>query len=135
WMLADVSLHAIAVEARADRSARIHRNAAAFGVPGLRVIEGRAPAALADLPTPNAIFIGGGAGDPGVLDAAIAALASGGRLVANRVPLAPEAFLPRPHAPHGADLVAIALPPAGALGERAGWRAPIPVTQGFWSKP
>ena len=50
WMLADPSLRAIAIEARADRAARIRRNAAAFGVPGLEVVEGTAPAALAGLP-------------------------------------------------------------------------------------
>ena len=56
WMLADPSLRAIAIEARADRAARIRRNAAAFGVPGLEVVEGAAPAALAAIcarPTPS----------------------------------------------------------------------------------
>src|SRR5262249_32983306 len=43
WMLADPSMHAIAIEARSDRSARIRRNAAAFGVPGLEVIDSTAP--------------------------------------------------------------------------------------------
>ena len=70
WMLADPSMRAIAIERRADRAARIRRNAAAFGVPGLEVVEGAAPAALANLPPPDAIFIGGGASDAGVLDAA-----------------------------------------------------------------
>ena len=36
WMLAHPSLRAVAIEARADRAARIRRNAAAFGVPGAR---------------------------------------------------------------------------------------------------
>ena len=55
-----------------DRAARIRRNAAAFGVPGLDVIEGAAPAALATAcRQPDAIFIGGGAADRGVLDARI----------------------------------------------------------------
>ena len=40
WMLADPSMRAIAIEQRADRAARIRRNAAAFGVPGLEVVEG-----------------------------------------------------------------------------------------------
>jgi len=35
WMLADPAMRAIAIEHRADRAARIRRNAAAFGVPGL----------------------------------------------------------------------------------------------------
>ncbi len=66
WMLADPSMRAIAIEADAERAARIRRNASAFGVPGLTVVEGAAPAALAGLPTPDAIFIGGGGTDAGV---------------------------------------------------------------------
>ncbi len=46
WMLADPAMRAIAIEQRADRAARIRRNAAACGVPGLEIIEGAAPAAL-----------------------------------------------------------------------------------------
>ena len=95
WMLAHPSLRAIAIEARADRAARIRRNAAAFGVPELEVVEGRAPEALAGSPTPDAVFIGGGASEPGVLDAAIAALKPGGRLVANAVTLETEAAADR----------------------------------------
>jgi len=60
WMLADPSLRAISVEARAERAGRIARNAAALGVPGLEIVHGQAPAALAGLATPDAIFIGGG---------------------------------------------------------------------------
>src|ERR1700736_2096589 len=68
WMLADASMRAIAVERDAERATRIKRNATAFGVPGLVVIEGAAPAALENLAPPDAIFIGGGGSDPGVLD-------------------------------------------------------------------
>jgi precorrin-6Y C5,15-methyltransferase (decarboxylating) len=39
WMLADPSLRAAAIEARADRAARIRRNAAAFGVPARDIVE------------------------------------------------------------------------------------------------
>ena len=46
-------------------------------------------------PPPDAIFIGGGAGDAGVLDAAIDALRPGGRLVVNAVTLETEAMLHR----------------------------------------
>ncbi len=42
WMLADPSMRAVGIEARADRAARIARNAAALGVPGLQVISGMA---------------------------------------------------------------------------------------------
>ena len=54
WMLADPPfMRAIAVEARADRAARVHRNATAFGVPSLEVVQGAAPAALARMPPPE----------------------------------------------------------------------------------
>ena len=77
----------------AERAARIRRNADACGVPGLTVVEGAAPAALAGLPPPDAIFIGGGGSETGVMDAAIEALPPGGRLVANAVTLEMEALL------------------------------------------
>ena len=67
-------------------------------MPGLTVVEGAAPAALAGLPAPDAIFIGGGGTDEGVLDAAIAALPANGRLVANAVTLEMEALLLAKHA-------------------------------------
>ena len=101
WMLAHPSLRAIAVEARADRAARIARNALAFGVPDLRIVEGAAPDVLAGLPGPDAVFVGGGASDPGVLDAAVAALRGGGRLVANGVTLETQATLLDACAPAG----------------------------------
>ena len=38
---------AVAIEARPDRAERIRRNAARLGVPGLEVVPGQAPGALA----------------------------------------------------------------------------------------
>jgi precorrin-6Y C5,15-methyltransferase (decarboxylating) len=135
WMLADpLFMRAIAVEQRADRAARIHRNAAAFGVPPLEVAQAAAPAALATLPPPNAIFIGGSASEPGVLDAAIAALRPGGRLVVNAVTLETEALLIARHAAFGGELIRIAISRAGAVGEKTGWRSAMPVTQWIWTK-
>jgi len=135
WMLAHPSLRAIAIEARADRAARIGRNAAAVGVPELEVVEGRAPEALSELPTPDAIFVGGGASAEGVLDAAIAALRPGGRLVANAVTLDTEATLIGRHAALGGTLTRIAVSRADPVGEKTGWRASMPVTQWVWVKP
>jgi precorrin-6Y C5,15-methyltransferase (decarboxylating) len=134
WMLADPTMRAIAVEARADRAARIRRNAAAFGVPGLDIIEGTAPGAFEGLATPDAIFIGGGAGDP-VLDAAITALRPGGRLVVNAVTLATEAALIARHGALGGELIRIAIARAVAVGTKTGWRPAMPVTQWAWIKP
>jgi precorrin-6Y C5,15-methyltransferase (decarboxylating) len=135
WMLADPALRAVAIERRADRAARIRRNAAAFGVPALVIVEGAAPAALAGLATPDAIFVGGGAGDASVLDGAARALRSGGRLVVNAVTLETEAALLARHAALGGELVRIAMSRAGAVGEKTGWRAAMPVTQWTWTKP
>jgi len=135
WMLAHPSLRAIAFEARADRAARIRRNAAAFGVPELEVVEGPAPEALAGLATPDAVFIGGGASEPGVLDAAIAALKPGGRLVANAVTLETEAELIARQASLGGTLTRIAISRADSIGGKTGWRAAMPVTQWVWVKP
>ena len=135
WMLADVTMRAIAVERREDRAARMRRNAAAFGVPGLEIIEAAAPDALAGLPTPDAIFVGGGAGDPAVLDAAARALRPRGRLVVNAVTVKTEAALLARHATLGGELSRIAISRAGPIGAETGWRAAIPVTQWVWNKP
>ena len=135
WLLADPPfMRAVAIEARADRATRIRRNATAFGVPSLEVVQGAAPAAYANLPAPDAIFVGGGASDPGVLDAALAALRAGGRLVVNAVTLETEALLLARHAALGGELIRIAIARAAAVGEKTGWRPAMPVTQWIWTK-
>jgi precorrin-6B C5,15-methyltransferase / cobalt-precorrin-6B C5,C15-methyltransferase len=134
WMLADPSLRAIAIDPRPERAARIRRNATALGVPGLEVVEREAPAALENLPRPDAIFIGGGASEKGVLDAAAAALHLGGRLVVNAVTLATESLLIERQAMLGGELTRIAIARAGPLGGRTGWRPAMPVTQWAWVK-
>ena len=48
-----------AVERSADDAATVRENAAAHGVP-VHVVAGAAPEALADLPDPDAVFVGGG---------------------------------------------------------------------------
>lgn len=135
WMLADPSLRAIAIEARPDRAARIGRNAASFGVPGLVVVEGAAPAALEGLSPPDAVFVGGGAGEPGLLDRATVLLPPGGRLVVHAVTLETEALLLTRHGAAGGELIRIAIARAGAIGARRGWRPALPVTQWVWVKP
>lgn len=135
WMLADPSMRAIAVEQDAARAARIARNAAACGVPGLRVVEGVAPDALAGLPAPDAIFLGGGGSEPGVLDAAVDALRPGGRLVANAVTLEMEAVLIAAQTRLGGELVRIAVSRAAPVGAMTGWKPAMPVTQWSWVKP
>ncbi|MCR6673424.1 precorrin-6y C5,15-methyltransferase (decarboxylating) subunit CbiE [Devosia ginsengisoli] len=135
WMLADPSLSAIAVEADPERAARISRNASAFGVPALKLVIGTAPAALENLEPPHAIFIGGGGSDPGMLDAAIAALRPGGRLVANAVTLEMEALLLARHAEQGGNLTRFSVERADAIGGMAGWKPARSIVQWVWVKP
>ncbi|RWE03765.1 precorrin-6y C5,15-methyltransferase (decarboxylating) subunit CbiE [Mesorhizobium sp.] len=135
WMLAHPSMRAIAIEADSERAARIRRNAAHCGVPGLTVVEGSAPKALAKLETPDAIFIGGGGSDAGVLEKAIKALRAGGRLVANAVTLEMEALLLDQHTRLGGDLTRIALSRAAPVGSMQAWRPAMPVMQWSWVKP
>jgi precorrin-6Y C5,15-methyltransferase (decarboxylating) len=134
WMLADPSLKAVAIEANAERAARIARNATRFGVPDLAVVVGSAPQALEGLDPPSAIFIGGGGSEPGVLDAAIAALRPGGRLVANAVTLEFEALLLAQHAELGGSLTRLSVDRADAVGSMTAWRPAMPIMQWVWSK-
>lgn len=135
WMLRHPSLRAVAVEARPERAARIRRNAERLGTPGLDVREGLAPAALAGLPTPDAIFLGGGGADPGVLDTVVAALPAGGRLVANAVTLATQTLLTRTAGRLGGALVTLSVARAGPVGGMTAWRPAMPVVQWSWVKP
>ncbi|MBD0708988.1 MULTISPECIES: precorrin-6y C5,15-methyltransferase (decarboxylating) subunit CbiE [unclassified Streptomyces] len=131
WMRAHRDCRAIAVEKSPERAARITRNADALGVPALRVVTAPAPAGLAGLDTPDAIFIGGGLTAPGLLDACWDALPEGGRLVANTVTLESEALLAARHRRHGGELVRLAVAAAVPVGGFTGWRQAMPVTQ--WS--
>lgn len=62
-----------AVECEADACALIRRNRERFGAWNMTPVQGRAPEALAGLPAPDVVFIGGtGGGMAGVVDAALA---------------------------------------------------------------
>lgn len=135
WMRTHPSCRAVAVERVPERAARITRNAAALGVPGLRVVVGAAPEALTGLPAPDAVFIGGGLTAPGLLNAVWAALAPGGRLVVNTVTLESEAVLAERYRRHGGDLVKLAVAHAVPVGGFTGWRQAMAVTQWSVTKP
>ena len=85
-------LRVFAVERNPDDVERLRRNEHAAGVGGasiVNVVEGTAPKALADLPTPDRVFVGGG-GIP-VLDAVLDRLAPDGVVVATFATLGPAA--------------------------------------------
>ncbi|MEV5938451.1 precorrin-6y C5,15-methyltransferase (decarboxylating) subunit CbiE [Streptomyces sp. NPDC051994] len=129
WMRTHPSCRALTVERDPVRAERIARNADRLGVPALRVVTGAAPAALAQLPAPDAVFIGGGLTAPGLLAACWDALPTGGRLVANTVTLESEALLAEWYRRHGGELVRLAVAHAVPVGTFTGWRQAMPVTQ------
>jgi len=129
WLRCHRPLEAVAIERDGARCAMILENATALGVPQLQVVEGEAPGALAGLPPPDAVFIGGGLTVPGVVEQCWAALAPRGRLVANAVTLEGEARLVSLRSGIGGDLVRIAVSRAEPIGPFTGWRPLMPVTQ------
>jgi len=129
WMRTDPRCRAVAVEARADRAERIAGNAARLGVPGLRVVCGAAPEALAALAAPDAVFVGGGLTAGGVLDACWKALPPGGRLVAHAVTVESEAVLLQWQRDVGGHLVRLAVSYHAPLGGFTTWRPALPITQ------
>lgn len=129
WCLAGG--HATAIEQHTDRIANILSNVENFGLgKSLTVVEGLAPAALAALAPPNAIFVGGGFN--ATLFAVLKSLATPAcRLVVNAVTLETEAVLAALHATHGGELLRIELAHAAPLGRMRGWVPARPVVQ--WS--
>ncbi|HEX9462787.1 MAG TPA: precorrin-6y C5,15-methyltransferase (decarboxylating) subunit CbiE [Alphaproteobacteria bacterium] len=134
WMRAAERATAIAIERHAARRDYIQRNAATLGVPGLRLVAGEAPDALADLPAPDAIFIGGGLSTPGLIERCLDAVRPGGRVVANAVTAGSAALLAALHGRHGGMLVRISVARMEEMGTNQNWRELKPITQWAWSR-
>lgn len=135
WLRTHPACRAIAIEADEGRQGHIAHNRDALGVPGLQLVAGRAPEALAGLAAPDAIFIGGGVTAPGVLQSCWRALKPGGRLVANAVTLQSEAALIAFRGEKGGELTRIEVAQARPLGGFDTWRAALPITLLQVSKP
>ena len=135
WLRSGSAMRAVAVERDPARAALAAQNAAALGVPELEIVIGAAPDSLQKLPSPDAVFWGGGLGDPAIFDACWRALKPSGRLVANAVTLAGEAALIALAEAHGGDLVRIAVARAETLGRHRAFRPLLPVTQLALRKP
>ena len=129
WLRAARGSQALAIESKAERRAFIAENAAVLGVPQLEIVAGRAPEVLQDLAAPDAVFVGGGASAPGVLETAWQALPPGGRLVANAVTLESEAALLAFQKSFGGQLTRLAVSRAEPVGPFTGWRPLMPVIQ------
>jgi len=128
WMRAHPACRALAIEADAGRQGFIEHNRDALGVPGLQLVRGKAPEALAGLEQPDAVFIGGGVTREGVLDLCWQRLRPGGRLVANAVTLQSELALAHFRERHGGELTRIHVAHAQPLGTFDTWRQALPIT-------
>lgn len=127
WCLSWPGCSAVAFERDERRRRNVETNAATFGV-GIDV-RGGAPEAFGGAEAPSAIFIGGGLTQPGLLDACLDHLPSGGRLVANAVTAESESILAQSYSRFGGQLRRFQHYRGEPLGGFTGWRPQMPVTQ------
>lgn len=135
WMRSHPTCRAIAIEANESRQNLIVQNAKTLGVPGLKLVSGKAPAALDGLPPPDAIFIGGGLTVAQVPQICWDALPPGGRLAANAVTLESAALLTQLQHRWGGSLTQIQISHAEAIGRFQALRANLPVLVWVAVKP
>ncbi|MCA1008421.1 precorrin-6y C5,15-methyltransferase (decarboxylating) subunit CbiE [Rhodococcus hoagii] len=135
WMRTDPRCRAVAFEREDTRVGQIVDNASLLGVPTLRV-RGSAPTAFADeTSTPDAIFVGGGVTQDGMLDACWTRLRPGGRMVVNAVTAESESLVLQWHARLGGDLRKFQIYRGESLGGFTAWRPQLPVAQWSVVKP
>ena len=135
WMRSTRGSEACAIEPNPERQAMIATNADQLGTPRLKIIQSNAPEGLAGLPTPHAVFIGGGISDAGVFEAAWAALKSGGNLVANVVTIEGEMHLYDLQEKHGGHLVKMDISNLTKVGPYRAVQPRMSVTQWRVQKP
>lgn len=124
---------AVAFERDQQRRANIGLNAAAFGV---KIdVRADAPHEFDGAAPPDAIFIGGGLTQPGLLDACLHSLPADGRLVANAVTVETEAALALAYSRLGGELRRFQHYRNEPIGGFTGWRPQLPVTQWTLVKP
>lgn len=143
WCRSGSDCAAVAFERDEQRRARIASNAMRFGANV--EVRGAAPEAFAEavltdggvtgVQTPAAVFIGGGLTTPGLLDACLQRLPSGGRLVANTVTAESEVVLLQYYSKLGGQLRRFQHYRGEAVGGFTGWRPAMPVTQWSVRKP
>ncbi|MDY8109349.1 precorrin-6y C5,15-methyltransferase (decarboxylating) subunit CbiE [Fulvimarina sp. 2208YS6-2-32] len=134
WLRASPRLSAIAIEPREDRCAMIAENALALGTPDLTIVRAKAADAFADLPAPDAVFIGGGLTD-GVHATCWQRLKPGGRLVAHAVTLESESILIDLHAQLGGELLRIGVETVEKVGPYRGFKPSMTVIHWHVTKP
>ena len=128
WMRTSPRCRAVAIEKSKSRLKLIEQNSQELGVPMLQIISGSAPEVLADLPAPDAVFIGGGLSSGNLLQTCWTALKPGGRLVANAVTLEGEQKLLQWQNENAGksgasgDLTRLSISRAEKIGRFQGWK-------------
>ncbi|MGW4092264.1 precorrin-6y C5,15-methyltransferase (decarboxylating) subunit CbiE [Nocardia sp. NPDC004750] len=133
WCRAHAGNRAVAFERLERRRRQIADNAAVLGVPHIQVrgeVRGEL-AADTGIAAPDAIFVGGGLTQDGVLETCWTQLRQGGRLVANAVTAESESLLLSWSNAQGGILRKFQIYRGEPLGSFTTWRPQLPVTQ--WS--
>lgn len=129
WLRAVDGAQAYAIESDDSRSDIIRKNANNLGVPRLGVVMGAAPRALANLPDPDTIFVGGGVSQAGVLEACWDRLGADGLLVANAVTIEAQQRLMEYGSGAGAAFTRISTARSGNVGSLTAMRPMMEVLQ------
>jgi precorrin-6Y C5,15-methyltransferase (decarboxylating) len=135
WMRSCRGCEAIAFEHDAERLQMIATNADRLGTPRLKVVAGEAPASLEGHAAPDAVFIGGGLGIPGVFETSWEHLKPGGTIVVNVVTIEGELHLYDLHEKHGGDLVRMEVSHLHRIGPLRALKPRMAVTQWRAQKP
>lgn len=135
WMRSTRGCEAIAFESNGERLQMIATNSDRLGTPRLKIVAGHAPETLIGLPRPDAVFIGGGVGIPGVFETAWEGLKPSGRLVANVVTIEGEMHLYDLQEKYGGDLIRMEISHLSPIGPYRALKPRMAVTQWRTQKP
>ena len=133
WCRSRPQCTAVAFERDERRRLNIRANAAAAGAS--IDVRDSAPTEFDGAPPPDTIFIGGGLTQPGLFEACLQHLPSGGRLVVNAVTVESEATVARGFSEFGGELKRLQHYHGDPIGGFTGWRPQMPVTQWVMIKP
>jgi precorrin-6Y C5,15-methyltransferase (decarboxylating) len=135
WMRSTRGCEAVVFESNDERLKMIAQNTDRLGTPRLKIIAGHAPETLKGLPGPDAVFIGGGIGIPGIFETAWEHLKPGGRMVTNVVTIEGEMHLYDLHEKHGGGLVRLEISNLTPIGSYRALKPRMAVTQWRAQKP
>jgi len=135
WMRSSRGCEAIAFEENTERLTMIATNADRLGTPRLKIVPGPVPVTLGGHPAPDAVFIGGGLGIPGVFETAWENLKGGGVMVINVISIEGELHLYDLHEKYGGDLTRLEISNLHRIGPLRALKPRMAVIQWRARKP